>query len=171
MLITDQEEKETTFQFLANRVYRPGYMTLASANYGFNEGIFRFNLAEPPVTRGSLIRYMTPRGLHICLSQAGYALAENMANEGRLGETTASGLRETFLESRLRITEFLQRFRREIPLGTSVDGRVSVSKIRLGMIPVLKLNFELGNKAVSGSLTSVIAPKPTHQLNQALLRF
>src|SRR3989344_1220847 len=169
MVMIDQEGKETTFQFLTNRVYLPGYMTLASADYGFNEGSFRFNLAEPSVTRGSLVRYMTPRGLHICLSQAGYALAENMANEGILGETTASGLRETFLESRLRITEFLQRFRREIPLGAPVDGRVSVSKVRLGIIPVLMLNFELGKKAVSGSLTSVIAPKPVHQLNQDLL--
>ena len=51
------------------------------------------------------------------------------------------------------------------------SGRFDVNKLRLGRIPILKLDFGFENSAVTGNLVSLIAPKPVPQLNQDLLRY
>ncbi len=167
----EQERMPNTFEFLEQQVYLPGYMTLASAAYDANGAEFKFNLREPPVTRGSFINYFTPRGLHICISQAGYALLENLANEGRLENLDAQILRKIAFEGRIKITELYQKFRKELELSEPIPGRIDITRLRLGKTPVLKVNFEFGARAVTGNLVSIIAPKPMSQLNQDILRF
>ena len=73
--------EQSTTEFLANEVYLPGYMALANQDYDKKGATFDFNVREPPVARGDIVHYLTPRGLHICISQAGYALTEQMVNE------------------------------------------------------------------------------------------
>ncbi len=161
---------KTTFDFLADEVYLPGYMTLSNPDYGKNWATFNFNVREPPVARGNIVHYFTPRGLHICVSQAGMALVENMVKEGLVEDISIPEFRNTVLEGRLKITELYQKFRKEVGLSKPLPGRIDVVRFRQGRIPVLKLNFDFGNRAVNGNLVSVIAPKPTHQLNADLMR-
>ncbi len=160
-----------TFKFLEQEVYLPGYMALASADYSGQGGEFIFNVREPKVVRGDFVNYFTPRGLHICVSQAGYALVENMATLGLLGDIDVKGLREIFLEGRVKITELFQRFRREVGLSEPIQGRFDITRLRLGKMPVLKLDFDFAGRAVTGNLVSMITPKPMLQINQDLLRF
>ena len=159
------------FEFLEQQIYLPGYMTLASASYNANGAEFKFNLREPPVTRGSFVNYFTPRGLHICISQAGYALVEHLASKGKLGDLDIPNLRAIFLEGRVKITELFQKFRKEVGLSEPISGRIDITRLRLGKIPVLKLDFEFGARAVTGNLVSIIAQKSMPQLNQDILRF
>ena len=161
---------KTTFDFLADEVYLPGYMALSNPDYGKNWATFDFNVKEPPVARGNIVHYFTPRGLHICVSQAGMALVENMVKEGLVEDISIPEFRNTVLEGRLKITELYQKFRKEVGLSKPLPGRIDVVRFRQGRIPVLKLNFDFGNRAVNGNLVSVIAPKPTHQLNADLMR-
>ena len=161
---------KTTFDFLADEVYLPGYMALSNPDYGKYWATFDFNVKEPPVARGNIVHYFTPRGLHICVSQVGMALVENMVKEGLVEDISIPEFRNTVLEGRLKITELYQRFRREVGLSKPLPGRIDVARFRRGRIPVLKLNFDFGNRAVNGNLVSVIAPKPTHQLNADLMR-
>jgi len=167
----EQERMPNTFEFLEQQIYLPGYMTLASAAYDANGAEFKFNLKEPPVTRGSFVNYFTPRGLHICISQAGYALVEHLANKGELGDLDVPNLRAIFLEGRIKITELFQKFRKELGLSEPIPGRIDITRLRLGKTPVLKFDFEFENRAVTGNLVSIIAPKPMSQLNQDILRF
>jgi hypothetical protein len=164
-------EKNTVSEFLSNEVYLPGYMVLRKEDYDKNGGTFLFDVKEPLVTRGDLVHYFTPRGLHMCISQAGYALVENMVNEGMLEGYEIDSLRKMMLESRVKITEIYQKFKREIELDKPIQGRFDISKLRLGKMPILRLNFGFENSAVFGYFTSLIAPKPMPQLNQDLLRF
>ena len=161
----------TAFEFLKNEVYLPGYMTLISADYDLKGGKFEFNIREPKVTRGSFVNYFTPRGLHICVSQAGYALVENMINEGVFEELNIQALRQIFLQGRVKIIDLYQKFRKEIELSKLIEGRFNITRLRLGKMPVLQLDFDFGNRAVSGNLTSLIVQKPMLQINQDLLRF
>ena len=164
-------EPKSTFEFLEEEVYLPGYMTLASANYDSGGADFLFNIKEPRVTRGDFVHYFTPRGLHICVSQAGYALAEYLAGQEELRNINPQVLRSTLLQGRVRITELFQRFRKEIELSEPLPGRFDISKLRLGKIPILKLNFEFAGGVVTGNLISLIAPVPGPQINQDVLRF
>ena len=188
---------ETTAEFLANQVYLPGYMGIISQDYDKKGAIFDFNVKEPPVARGDIVNYLTPRGLHICISQGSYALVENMVREGEFGDWNISEIREIALEGRLKIAELNQRFRREVqiahlrdtlldgrvkitelyqrfgkevPLSKPVQGRFDVKKYRMGKLPILKLEFGFENNAITGNLTSVIAPHPTPQTNADLIR-
>ncbi len=150
------EKMPTTFEFLENEVYLPEYMTLFSADYDLRGGKFGFNLREPKLTGGSFVNYFTPRGLHICVSQAGYALVENMINGGKLEELDIQTLRQTLLQSRIKLTELYQKFRKEVELSKPIEGRFNITRLRLGKMPVLQLDFYFGNRAVSGNLTSII---------------
>ena len=166
----EQEGMPNTFEFLEQQVYLPEYMTLDSAVYAANGAKFKFNLKEPKVTRG-IVNYFTPRGFHICISQAAYALAEYLASKGELGDLDILNLRTIALEGRLKITELFQKFRKEIGLSKPIPGRIDITRLRLGKTPVLKFDFEFGARAVTGNLVSIIAPKPMSQLNQDILRF
>ena len=164
---------EPVKEFLANSVYLPGYMSLRGEEYSKNRGTFGFDFREPPVARGSIIHYVTPRGLHIAISQAGYALAENLAKEGLIGEYSSQVLRSILLQGRVKIIELDQRFRREIELGREVQGRFEIRRSRLSRrIPLLlEMFFEFDNRAVTGRVVSVIAPKPVTSLNKEVTRF
>jgi hypothetical protein len=164
-------EQKHTFEFLAEKVYLPGYMLLRKEDYDRKGATFEFEVKEPPVARSSIVNYLTPRGLHICLSQGSYALVENMAREGMLEDYDVSSLRENLLSGRGRITELYQKFRKEVGLSKPIQGRFDIYKLRLGKMPILKLDFSFANNAISGNLVSVIAPKPVPQTNQDLIRF
>jgi hypothetical protein len=167
----EQERMPNTFEFLKQKVYLPGYMALDSAAYDINGAEFKFNVKEPKITRGSFANYFTPRGLHICISQAGYALTEYLASKKELGDLDIPNLRTILLEGRVKITELYQKFRKEVGLLEPIPGRIDITRLRLGKTPVLKFDFEFGARAVTGNLVSIIAPKPMPQLNQDLLRF
>jgi len=191
------EPIKSTTEFLAEEVYLPGYMALANADYDRRSAIFDFDVKEPPVARGDIVNYITPRGLHICISQGSYALVEHMVREGEFGEWDIGSLRgaaldgrlkiaelnqrfrkeieiaylrDTLLEGRIKITELYQRFGREVKLGKPVQGRFDVKRFRLGKLPVLKLEFRFANDAVTGNMVSVIAPKPVPQTNRDIMR-
>jgi len=161
---------ETTTEFLANEVYLPGYMGIASQDYDKRSATFDFNVKEPPVARGKIVDYVTPRGLHICISQGSYALVENMVREGEFGELDIECLRNTLLEGRVKITELYQRFGKEIRLGKPIQGKFDVTRFRFGRLPILKLDFGFDNDAITGNLVSVIAPKPVLQTNRDIMR-
>ncbi len=166
-----QERMPNTFEFLQKEVYLPGYMALTLAEYDSNGANFLFKVKEPKVTRGDFVHYFTPRGLHICVSQAGYALVEYLANQKKLRNIDEQVLRKTMLQGRIRIIELFQKFRKEVELSEPIPGRFDISKIRLGKIPILKLDFDFRDGAVTGNLVSLITPIPTPQLNQDILRF
>ncbi|MFH1210000.1 MAG: hypothetical protein V1663_04395 [archaeon] len=162
--------QKTTFEFLADEIYLPGYMLLAKDDYDKKGATFSFNVKEPPVVRGDILHYLTPRGMHICASQAGYALVEHMLREGLLEGFELQRLRETFLEGRVKMTELYQKFRKEVGLYKTIQGRFNVQAFRSGRLPVLKLDFSFENNSIEGFLTSVIAPKPVPQTNWDIIR-
>jgi hypothetical protein len=191
------EEAITTTEFLAQKVYLPGYMGITSEDYNKDGATFDFRVKEPLVTRGNIVEYLTPRGLHICISQGSYALVENLIREDEFGEWNIETLRESALEGRVKITELNQKFKREIQiahlreillegrvkitelyqkfgkevgLGKPVQGRFNIERFRPGKMPILKLGFSFGNGAIIGKLTSVIAQKPTPQTNADIMR-
>lgn len=159
-----------TLDFLREQVYLPEFMAVQEAQFGDREGRFLFDVKEPQVTRGNIVNYFTPRGLHICVSQAGYILAENLIEQGLLGDLEINSLRDILLQGRVKITELYQKFRKEIRLDKPLTGTFEISQMRLGKTPILKMNFEFGGEQVLGYLTSVIVSSPTKQLNQDLLR-
>jgi len=160
-----------TLDFLREQVYMPGYMAVEQARLGKNNGEFLFKVREPIVTRGNIVNYFTPRGLHICVSQAGYTLVEHLAINGLLEDWNVNRLRNIFMQGRVKITELYQKFRKEVELTSLLSGTFDITQMRLGKTPVLKMDFEFGNGKVNGFFTSIIAPSPTHQLNQDILRF
>ena len=190
-------EKLTTTEFLAEKVYLPGYMGIRKEDYDKKGAIFTFNVKEPPVARGDIVNYLTPRGLHICISQGSYALVENMVDEGNFGEFDIESfrkmaltgrmkitelnerfrkeieiayLRNILLEGRVKITELYQRFGKEVLLDKPIRGRFDIKKFRPGKMPVLKLDFSFGEGAITGNLTSVLAPNSMPQINGNLMR-
>ncbi|MDP3917347.1 MAG: hypothetical protein Q8Q42_03600 [Nanoarchaeota archaeon] len=158
----------STTQFLES-IYLPGYMTVLNADYSGNVGLFKFKPAEPPVTILS-DRYLTPRGTHISLSQGGICFVEQMIHEDKLDDLTIEELRGTTREGRLKLVEFNQRFRREVGLSDSLQGKMILTKHRSGKIPVVRFDFDLGNRSVIGDFTAVIAPHPVPQTNTDILR-
>lgn len=165
-----EEPIRTTLQFLAEEVYLPGYMALSNEDYYRKGATFDFRVKEPPVVRGRIIDYFTPRGLHICVSQGGYAIVEHMVREGLLEGFEITALRDVLLEGRVKITELFQKFRREIEVSGPIPGRLDVRSYRAGKMPMLKLNFSFANGGITGNLVSVITPKPIHQTNTDILR-
>ena len=158
---------ETRFQFLES-VYLPGYMELKTEDYDKLSGVFDFVPTEPPVTILP-IKYMTPRGAHIFISQAGLCLLEYVLNEEEF-DMGIEEYRELTKEGRMKIIELNQRYRKEIGLDRDLQGRVDLTKIRWGKMPMIKMNFNLANRAIIGSFTGVLAPKPMLQLNADILR-
>lgn len=158
---------ETRFQFVES-LYLPGYMGLKTEDYDQRSGVFDFSPTEPPVA-AIQINYMTPRGAHIFISQAGLCLLEYVLNEEGF-DMSIEEYRELTKEGRMKIVELNQRYRKEIGLDRDLQGRVNLTKIRWGKIPMVKMDFDLENRAITGSLTGVLAPKPMPQLNSDILR-
>jgi len=158
---------ETRFKFL-ERLYLPGYMGLRTEDYNKRRGVFEFTPTEPPVTILST-KYMTPRGAHIFISQAGLCLVEYILdNEGF--DMSVQEYRELTMDGRMKIVELNQRFRREIALDKSLQGKVDLTKIRWGKLPMIIMDFDLANSAITGNLIGVLAPKPMPQMNADILR-
>ena len=127
-----------------------------------------FNPTEPPVTILST-KYMTPRGAHIFISQAGLCLVEYvLANE--CFDMSTQEYRELTIDGRMKIVELNQRFRREIALDRGLQGRVDLTRIRWGKLPMILMDFDLANHAITGNLIGVLAPKPMPQMNADILR-
>lgn len=148
----------------------PGYMTLFNEDYDRKGATFNFKVKEPPVIRRGIINYFTPRGLHICVSQAGYALVEHMAEQGLLEGFEIPTLRKFLLEGRVKITELYQKFRKELEVSKPIPGRLNIRRFRAGKMPVLKLDFSFSNGGITGNFISVIAPEPVPQTNKDIIR-
>lgn len=161
---------KTTTQFLTEEVYLPGWMLITAQDYEGSRGVFGFSVKEPQVTRGPLSTYLTPRGVHICISQSSYALFEELVQQGRVSDLDIPTLRQYALQGRLKITELYQKFRREISLLQRIRGRMDLIKSRFGKMPIFKIDFVFENRAIEGNLVAVIAPHPAAQLNQDILR-
>ncbi len=157
---------ETAIQFL-ERMYLPGYMTILSEDYSGDKAWFDFRPVEPQVTILS-DRYLTPRGTHICLSQSSYCFFERLMIDR--GYFNPGKLHQLGFEGRLKLVEFNQRFRREVKLSDLLQGRLDLTKLRHDKIPILRMDFDLGNRAITGSLTGVIAPHSMPQTNSDILR-
>lgn len=158
---------DTSFQYL-EILYLPRYMTLVSADYDGNTGVFDIQPKEPQVTVFSS-RYLTPRGSHISISQAGVCLVEQLMRQGVL-DFDINDFRDFTSEGRLKLIELNQRFKREIGLDSPIQGRFDLTHFRPGKIPVIKIDFDLGNRGFIGDLTGVIAPRPVPQMNVDVLR-
>ena len=139
-------------------MYLPGYVTIQSEDYDGKGATFDIKPVEIPVSRNPL-KYLTPRGVHIIVSQGSYCFVENLAKEGKL-DFDEEELKRVYFDFRLRLVEFNQRFRKELRLEDKLQGKMMLSKLRLGRIPILKMDFDLGNKAVSGNIIGMISPEP-----------
>ena len=73
-------------------------------------------------------------------------------------------------EGRLKIVELNQKFRKEVGLANPLQGRLTLTKLRQGKTPIIRLDFEIGNRAITGSMMGLIAPEPVPQLNADILR-
>lgn len=160
---------KSTFDWLENEAYLPGYMTLVDADQSNKTGYFNFRLVEPPVLKVGL-NYLTPRGNHICISQASYWLMEQLTELGKLSLLNVKDLRTIGLDGRLKIVELNQKLRKEIKLDEIIKGKFELTNLRLGKMLLIKMDFDLGERGVIGNLTAVLAPKPVPQLNQDILR-
>ncbi len=157
---------ETRFQFLEG-LYFPGYMGLLTEDYDKGSGVFDFKPVEPPVCR--VVDYLTPRGAHIFISQAGLCLVEQVLVEGNY-DMSPENFRELTMESRMKIVELNQRYRREVSLGRNLQGRLDLTRIRWGKLPMIGIDFDIANGAIKGNLIGVLAPRPMPQMNADILR-
>ncbi|GAH52186.1 unnamed protein product, partial [marine sediment metagenome] len=96
---------------------------------------------------------------------------ENMIDEESLDYESIPAFREMILQGRLKMTELFQKFRKELKTSNTIPGKITLEKIRMGKIPLLKMGFDFGNRAVYGNLVSVIAPQPVPQTNANIIRF
>ena len=160
---------DKTIEWLKNKFYLPGYMTLDKADQINKIGYFSFNLVEPPVARIDL-HYLTPRGNHICISQASYWLIEQFIELGKIDILDVEGLRNLTLVGRLKMVELNQKLRKEIKLDEIIQGKLTLTNFRPGKMPLVKMDFDLGERGVIGNLTAVLAPKPVHQINSDIMR-
>ncbi len=161
---------ETRFQFL-EQLYYPGYMGLLSEEYDKRSGVFGFKPTEPPVCRA--VDYLTPRGAHIFISQAGLCLVEYvLEQEGEKEgfDMSVEDYRELTFEGRMKIVELNQRFRKEVGLDTNLQGRITLTRVRWGKMPIVKMDFDIANSAIRGNLTGFLAPRPMPQLNADIIR-
>jgi len=158
---------ETGKQFL-EKMYLPGFMTVVNDDYEGNEAWFDFHPVEPRVTVLSDI-YLTPRGTHICLSQSSYLFAEQLLENKEF--FNPEELQKLGFEGRLKLVRFNQRFRREVALSDVLQGKLTLTKLRPGKMPLLEMNFELGSKRdITGNLTGVIAPYSMPQTNADIMQ-
>jgi len=157
---------ETRFQFLEG-LYYPGYMCLLSEDYDKRSGIFDFKPTEPPVFIPG--EYLTPRGAHIFISQAGICLIEAVL-ESEGFDMNADEYRELTAEGRLKIVELNQKYRREVGLDRDLQGKVALTGIRWGKMPMVRMDFDIANRAIRGNLVGVLVPKPVPQTNADIWR-
>jgi len=148
-------------------MYLPGYMTILNEDYSKGKAWFDFKPVEPQVTVLS-DKYLTPRGTHICLSQSSYCFFEKLIEDG--GHFNPEELHQLGFDGRLKLVEFNQRFRKEVKLSEILQGRLELTKLRWGKMPLLKMDFDLGNKSITGNLVGVIAPNPIPQTNRDILK-
>ncbi|MBU2576417.1 MAG: hypothetical protein KKF50_01725 [Nanoarchaeota archaeon] len=167
-LKVENKKTETAIDVLG-RMYLSEFLTLGrDGDYGRNEAVFNFNPNEPPVALYQL-GYLTPRGLHICLSQAAYCFYEHLVRKERL-PFDIDIARDLYFDMRLRITELNQKFRREMPLR-HFQGKLSLDRMRIGKeISLAKISFDMSNRAITGDLTTVISPYSVPPTNADILR-
>lgn len=158
---------QTRFQFLEG-VYLPGYMCLRAEDYHGQSGIFDFNPTEPPVAKIPL-GYLTPRGAHIFISQAGLCTIEQ-ALEREGFDLSVGEFRELTMQGRMKIVQLNQRFRREVRLGENLQGKMDLERIRWGKLPIVQISFNIANKSITGNFTGVLAPHPVPQTNADITR-
>lgn len=154
------------FEFL-ERIYLPGYMGLKSEDYQGRKGTFDFNPTEPPVAR--IVNYLTPRGAHVFISQAGLCVVEQVIESEGIG-MSVDDFRELTVESRMKIVELNQKYRREVRLDRELQGQMELTTIRWGRLPIIRMEFDISNGAIHGDLIGVLASKPVAQMNGDLLR-
>ena len=156
---------KTRFDFL-RELYLPGYMGLLTEDYDKRTAIFNFTPTEPHVFKAA--NYLTPRGAHIFISQAGLCLIENILVEEGFNMSVEE-YRALTSEGRMKIVELNQKYRKELGLNRELQGRVDLTGIRWGKLPMVKLNFDIGEHAITGNLIGVLAPRPVPQTNSDIL--
>ncbi|MDA3836331.1 MAG: hypothetical protein PF542_01800 [Nanoarchaeota archaeon] len=154
--------------FLKEDVYLPGYTTIENFKYDKNRGLFEFNPVEFLVSPIEKIDYLTPRGLHLCLSQASYALGEEILNKELGGDV--SEVRKSLLEGRVKIIELNQKLRKEIKTGEPLFGEVTLRASRRGKTPIYSWEFDFGDKSIYGNMVTIIAQDQMIQTNASLSR-
>ena len=113
--------------------------------------------------------YLTPRGLHLCLSQASYCLFEHLVNIEKVPLDIAAA-RELYFQLRLRITELNQKFRKEMRL-VPFQGQLSLDRLRVGRnVSLARISFDMGNRAIVGNMTTMISPHPVPPTNGDAVR-
>lgn len=160
---------ETILEFLENKIYLPGYVGILTQDYDKRGGVFDFKPLEPPITIFSG-EYFTPRGAHIFLSQAGFCLLDKIIEEGNF-DMGVEEYRDLLMRGRMKIIELNQKYRRELQLDKNLQGKLDLTRIRWGKTPVAKIDFDIGNKAITGNLTCILAPKSMPQTNIDILRY
>jgi len=160
---------KTGLEFLEQEVYLPGYMTIRKFDYSKKSGLFEFNLIDFNVSHISEINYLTPRGLHLCISQSTYLLGEELLKEGEYG-LDLEDLRKIILEGRVKIVELNQKFRKEVKLKEKLQGKLDLTNLREGKMPLFMFDFDFGNHSIYGNLVTLISPKPLPQTNVDLSR-
>jgi len=158
---------KTRFEFFGE-IYLPGYFGLLNEDYNKRSGVFDFKPIEPLVTIFSE-RYFTPRGAHIFISQAGFCLLDNFFEREKF-DMNIEEYRDLSVQGRMKIIELNQKYRREIRLDKNLQGKIDLTKIRWGKMPMIKLDFNIANNAITGNLIGVLAPKPMPQTNVDILR-
>jgi hypothetical protein len=142
-------------------------MGLLTEDYDKRSSVFEFRPTEPPVCR--VVNYLTPRGVHIFISQAGLCLVEQVLVDGNY-DMSIEDYRRLTVEGRMKIVELNEKFRREIPLNKGLQGRLDLTKLRWGKLPMIGINFDIENGAIRGNLIGVLAPRPMPQMNADILR-
>jgi len=166
--VNNKIKMKSALEFLEKEVYLQGYMTIEKFEFFNHTGFFQFKPIEFLVSHLESIDYLTPRGLHLCLSQSTYVLGEELSKKN--SEQNQIILRNALLEGRVKIIELNQRFRKEIKTKQILEGELNLTNSREGRIPLYTWNFNFGNKSIYGNMITVIAPKPTPQTNKDLTR-
>ena len=68
------------------------------------------------------------------------------------------------------MTMLKRGFSRTPAILNLLHGRFDVRRLRLGRMPVLQLDFSFANKAITGNMTSVVAPRPVRPMNWDVVR-
>ncbi|GEM_PF-2365258 len=163
-----KEEKRTALDVLGE-MYLPEFVALRDdGDYSGKSVVFNFNPNEPRVVSHPL-NYLTPRGLHLCLSQASYCFYEHLVMNEKMSFDLNTA-RDIYFQMRLRITELNQKFRKEMRLS-SFQGKLNLDRLRVGdRFSLARFSFDMGNRAIVGDLTTMIAPHSVPQTNIDTLR-
>ena len=158
---------ETRFEFL-RELYLPGFMGLQTEDYRKREATFDFLPIEPQVTAIQL-GYVTPRGTHIFVSQAGLCLVEQtIITEGF--DMSPEEFRKLTMGGMMKITELNGKYRKELRNDEILQGRMKITRIRWGSTPVVRMDYGIGNGAARGNMEAILASEPVPQMNADILR-